>query len=100
MSKELRTLFRSVLLFFCLIVYWELLLYLVAHESLRGIKGWFSLFALPQAMVPAAFCGWKNVRVHRAVTALLAFVIFAFYCAHLIYCRVFGSMISLSMMGV
>jgi lipoteichoic acid synthase len=100
MSKELKTLFRSVLLFFCLIVYWELLLYAVAHGSLRGIKGWFLLFALPQAMLPAALCGWRRVKVRRSVTALLAFVIFAFYCAHLIYCRVFGSMISLSMMGV
>ena len=58
MSKELKTLFQSVLLFFCLIVYWELLLYAVAHGSLRGIKGWFLLFALPQAMLPAALCGW------------------------------------------
>ncbi len=100
MSKELKALLRSALLFFCLIIYWELLLYAVAHGSLKGIKGWFLLFALPQALIPAALCGWKRPRVHRAVTALLAFVFFAFYCAHLIYCRVFCSMISLSMMGV
>ena len=100
MGKDLKTLLRSFLLFFCLIVYWEILLYAAGHGTLRGMKGWFLLFALSQAMIPAALCGWGRIRLRRAVTALLALILFCFYCAHLIHLRVFGSVISLSMAGM
>ena len=57
MKSELKTCLKYTAVFYIFIVYWELLLYLAAHGSLSGIKGVFLLFALPQAMVPAAFCG-------------------------------------------
>ena len=100
MGKDIKSSLRYVLLFFFLILYWEILLYIVAHGDLSDIRGWFVLFALAQALIPAALCGWGRDRLDRVVTALLALVIFAFYCAHLIYCRVFGSMITMSMVGM
>ncbi len=100
MKKDLKALLQYVLLFFCLIVYWEILLFLVSHGSLRSMRGWFALFALPQALILASLCGWGRDRADRALAALLALALFVFYCAHLIYYLIFGSMISLSMAGM
>jgi len=73
---------------------------LVAFGTLAQMKGWFLLFALPQAMLPAALCCWKRVRPGRVFALLLALALALFYCAHMIYFRVFGSVISMSMVGV
>ena len=45
---------------------------LVAFGTLAQMKGWFLLFALPQAMLPAALCCWKRVRPGRVFALLLA----------------------------
>ena len=100
MRRSLRSWLGHVLLFFILIVYWECLLGLQAFGSPRQMRLWFLFFALPQAMIPAAFCAWGKERLSRVLAALLALPICVFYCSHLIYYRIFGSMISLSMVGV
>ena len=100
MKSELKTSLKYTAVFYIFIVYWELLLYIAAHGSLSGIKGVFLLFALPQAMVPAAFCGWNGSKAGKTVSALITFVVSAFYLAQMLYLRVFGSMISVSMAGM
>lgn len=100
MRKSLRSWLGHVLLFFILIVYWECLLQTHAFGAQGSMRGWFLLFALPQAAIPAALCAWGKERLSRLIAALLALLLCVFYCAHLIYFRIFGSMISLSMVGV
>ena len=100
MRREIRSLVFHTLLFLGCILYWECLMQLVAFGTLRQMQGWFLLFALPQALFPAAFCGWKRERAGRLFAALPALLLGVFYCAHMIYFRIFGSVISLSMVGV
>ena len=100
MKSELKTCLKYIIVFYIFIVYWELLLYFVAHGSLSGINGCFLLFAVPQAMVPAAFCGWKGKKAGRIIAAIMTFIVSVFYLTQLIYFRIFGSMISISMAGM
>ena len=100
MNKSQKSFLQYTLIFYGMILYWEILLFLVSHGSLKTMRGWFAAFALPQALVPAALCGWGRDKANRVLAALFSFALFAFYCAHLIYFRVFGSMISMSMIGM
>ena len=100
MKKGLKTCIQYVLVFYIFIVFWETVLYLAAHGSLSGMNGFFLLFALPQAMVPAAFCGWKGERAGRIAAAVVTLLISVFYLSQMLYLRVFGSMISMSMVGM
>ena len=100
MKKELKTCLKYLIIFYLFIVYWELLLYFAAHGSFSGIKGSFLLFALPQSMVPAAFCGWNGSIADRIAAAAVTFIMSSFYLAQMLYLRVFGSMISVSMAGM
>ncbi len=95
---------KSFLLYFALflaaIVYWELYLGILSAESLANVNVWFLLFAVPQALLLSAFCGWWKDRFDRVLFTVLLFALFFFYAAQFIYYRVFGSMISMSMLGV
>ena len=97
MKKEIRAWLTHAALFYLLIVCWECLVQLLSFGALRG---WFLLFALPEAAIPASLCLWKKDWITRIAAALLALALGVFYAAHLIYFRIFGSMISLSMLGV
>ena len=88
------------LFFFTAIFYWEVFLGLLVQGSLTKINFWFVLFAIPQALIFAALSGWGRDRFNRFVAAVLIFVLFAFYTAQFIFYQAFGSVISMSMIGM
>lgn len=100
MRKGIRSWLVYVLLFVIWIVYWECMMQLAEFGSLQQMQPGFLCFVLPQAMVPAALCGWSKKRPGRISPTLLTLLLGVFYCAQLLYYRIFGSVITLSMLGV
>ncbi len=96
----LRGLLFYWLIFFVAIVYWEVYLGILAQGSFLSLNWWFLLFAVPQSLLLAALCGWCKDRFDRVIAAVVMLAPFAFYVSQFIYFRVFGSMISMSMLGV
>ncbi len=97
---EILTTFRYGALYFVALLYWELLL-----RSQIGFKDmtFYFLFFLPSiAMFLATLTGWfKNKLLgNRIITPIIMVLPFAFYVSQLIYYRIFGSLFSVSMMGV
>jgi lipoteichoic acid synthase len=86
--------------FFLAIAFWEIFMGRLSQDSFASINYWFLLFAVPQALVFAALCGWGKARFDRVLFFLLLFVLFSFYTAQFIFFRAFDSMISLSMIGM
>ena len=97
---SLSALFFYWLLFFVSITFWEIFLGWLSQESLTKVNFWFLLFAVPQALVLSALCGWGKDLANRIAAAFLILLLFAFYTAQFIFFRAFGSMISLSMIGM
>ena len=87
-------------MFFVSICYWELFLGWMSQGSLSNINLWFVIFAVPQALVFAALSGWGKDRFNRILAVILLLILFSFYTAQFIFYRAFGSMISLSMIGM
>ena len=88
------------LLFFAAIVFWEVVMGCLSLGAPDKLNYWFLLFALPQSLVFAALCGWKGDRFNKILFAVLMLILYSFYLAELIFFRAFGSMISLTMIGV
>lgn len=81
------------------ILYWELLLSLETGGGPTGGMLWFLLFLPAQALIPAALSGWR--RGWQNVAAFFPVLLLSiYYFAQLLYHRIFGSLISLSMVGV
>ena len=99
-SLGLRALLLYWLIFFIAIVYWEFYLGILAQGTPAKMNYWFLLFAVPQSLLLAALCGWWKDRFDRVIAAILLAALFALYVAQFIYFRTFGSMISMSMLGV
>ena len=97
---SLRPLFRYWAACFLAIAFWEIFMGRLSQDSFASINYWFLLFAVPQALVFAALCGWGKARFDRVLFFLLLFVLFSFYTAQFIFFRAFDSMISLSMIGM
>ena len=97
---SLRPLFRYWTAFFLAITYWEIFMGRLSQDSFASINFWFLLFAVPQALVFAALCGWGRDRFDRILAAVLLLALFSFYTAQFIFFRAFDSVISLSMIGM
>ena len=89
------------LAFYIAILFWELFIYREIHGGLQGFTIWTALFALAEAMVCAFITGWiKNRVANRIGSVFVMAVVWLFYVSQLIYFRIFGSMFSVSMIGV
>ena len=97
---SVRPLFRYWTAFFLAITYWEIFMGRLSQDSFASINFWFLLFAVPQALVFAALCGWGRDRFDRILAAVLLLALFSFYTAQFIFFRAFDSVISLSMIGM
>ena len=100
LGQNLKRLIAYWTLFFVSICYWELFLGWLSQGSLADIDFWFVCFAVPQALLFAALSGWGRDRFNRILAAVFLLILFAFYTAQFIFYRAFGSMISLSMIGM
>ena len=87
--------------FLAAILYWEVFLYDQIHRSLDGFSVWTVLFAFSAAMLCTLLTGWIGNRVaNRAGSLVVMAAVWLFYAAQLVYYNVFGSMFSVSMVGV
>ena len=87
--------------FFSSMLFWELFLFRRIHGTLDGFTFWNILFLPAEAMFFTFLTGWLKKSVARRIGSLVTLsVVWAFYLAQLIYFRIFGSMFSVSMIGM
>ena len=91
---------RYAAIYFVALIFWEILL-----RSQIGFEDmtFYFIFFLPSiSMFLATLTGWfkKKLRGNRIITPLIMLLPFAFYVSQLVYFRIFGSLFSVSMMGV
>ena len=87
--------------FFIAILFWEVFLYDQIHRGLDGFTVWAVLFALAEAMLCTLITGWIGQRVVNRIGSIIVMaLVWLFYAAQLVYYNVFGSMFSVSMVGV
>lgn len=80
------------------LIYWELLLR--TQIGLEKTSFYFLLFLPAEAMFLATLTGWFRPKYNRVLTPVVMLLPFAFYISQLIYFRVFGSVFSISMIGL
>ncbi len=87
--------------YFAAFAYWELLMYRLVYGSLRSFGIWPLLFILPFAMFFTALSGCcGRFRFSWLADMLPLLAVAVFYSGQLLYFRTFGSMASVSMIGV
>lgn len=96
---DLKTIGKNVFAIFITLIYWEILLYINLHNSLSGFSMWNILFMLPISICISFFTGWHK-KINSITLILVLFLISIFYEANLIYYKTFGSLFSISMVGV
>ena len=87
-------------IYFASILYWECFFGVMTAGVVSRLQLWFVLFALPQSLFLALLSGWAGDRFNRVLTFLLVLLLFAFYATQFVYYRAFGSVISMSMIGM
>lgn len=89
------------LCFFFSMLFWELFLYRQIHGTLNGFTLWNIIFLPAEAMFFTFLTGWlKEGLPARICRSLVLAAVWTFYLAQLIYFRIFGSMFSVSMVGM
>lgn len=101
-SKEKCT---ALLLYFILyaaaILVWELLLVGLRTQNLLDMQPYYQLFVPAQALLLAALSGWlPNRTANRVVQTLPILALLVFYEAQAVYYSVFGSYISVTLVGL
>ena len=87
--------------FLVAILFWEVFLYDQINGSLQGFPLWAVLFAPAEAMACAFISGWiRNRAAGRAGSIIVMLAVWFFYAAQLVYHRIFGSLFSVSMIGM
>ena len=99
-KSEVFATFRYAAIYFVALLYWEILL-----RSQIGFEDmtFYFIFFLPSiSMLLATLTGWfkEKLKGNRIFTPLIMLLPFAFYVSQLVYFRIFGSLFSVSMMGV
>lgn len=85
-------------IFLIALVYWELLLR--TQTGFEDMSFYFLLFLPAEAMFLASLNGWLKRRFNRIATPVILVIPFAYYVSQLVYFRIFGSMFSISMIGM
>lgn len=100
MKKNMFGSAKNIAELYAILLYWEALLYYQLHNGLKGLSIWNVLFMLPLAVLLSVLCGWfKSGKTNGIIKTILLFGISIFYLVDLIYYRIFGSLLSYSMMG-
>ena len=97
-KKDIYIIVKCFFLFSSIIIYWELLLYYILHQTIFGFGAYNLLFILPISLVLTSLVGF-NSKLNNINILLIIFVISLFYLVNLIYYKTFGSIISISMLG-
>ena len=97
-KKQLTALLRYSVIYFISLLYWELLLR--TQTGFEDMSLYFLLFLPAEAVFLATLTGWLKPKFNRFLTPIVMLLPFAFYVSQLIYFRIFGSVFSVSMMGL
>lgn len=97
-KEEIRQYFKYFGLYSAAIIYWEILL--LTQIGFEGMTLYFLLFVPAWASVLSALTGWFKEKYNRIISPIVMLIPCAYYLAQLIYYRIFGSLFSVSMMGM
>lgn len=97
-KEQLIATFRYAAIYFVALLYWELLLR--TQIGFKDMTFYFLLFLPAVAMFLATLTGWFKQKLNRILTPVVMVLPFAFYVSQLVYYRIFGSLFSVSMMGL
>lgn len=97
-KAELITNLKYAAMYAIAILFWELLLR--TQTGFEDISFYFLLFIPAQAMLLSALTGWLKPKFNRITTPIVMLLPFAYYVSQLIYYRIFGSLFSVSMIGL
>ena len=96
--KQLMAIVRYAVIYLVALVYWELLLRI--EIGFDGFSLYFLFFLPAEATFLAMLTGWFKPKYNRILTPVVMFLPFLFYVSQLVYYRIFGSVFSVSMMGL
>lgn len=85
-------------LYLIALIYWEFLLR--TQTGFEGMSFYFLLFLPAEAMLLAGLSGWFKQKGNRISTPIIMVLPFAYYVSQLVYFRIFGSLFSISMIGM
>lgn len=88
----------TVLMWFVALLYWEIMLHVVAFGGFHWRNFYMLGFTALIAVLASLLCTMFPRRINRIVFTVLLIVAFALYTSQLIYLRIFGSFYSVSMM--
>ncbi len=96
---QLKAILKYGAVYFAALLYWELLI--GVQIGLSNMSFYFILFLPAEAVALALLNGWaKKSRINRIVTPIVMVLPFAYYVSQLVYYRIFGSLFSVSMIGM
>ena len=99
MKKNIFTILKYILVTSLILIFYELFMYYSFHHSLENVNIFNILFMIPIATVICAFTGY-NKHINSVLIIVLVFLVSLFYIAIYIYFETFGSIPSISMVGV
>lgn len=85
-------------MFLIALLYWEFLLR--TQIGFKGMSLYFLLFLPAEAVFLSSLNGWFKRRLNRIATPIIMVIPFAYYVSQLVYYRIFGSVFSISMIGM
>lgn len=97
-KPQIFTILKYSAIFFIALLYWELLLR--TQTGFESFSLYFILFLPAEAVFLASITGWFKRKRNRIATPIVLLLPFAYYVSQLIYFRIFGSMFSISMIGM
>ena len=97
-KPQLISILKYSAIFFIALLYWEFLLR--TQIGFEGMSLYFLLFLPPQAVFLSSLNGWFKRRINRIATPIIMVIPFAYYVTQLVYYRIFGSVFSISMIGM
>lgn len=99
-KQEFRNVLHYFLAFAVAILYWEILLRLMLEESIHPSNLFFLLFVPAESAFFTLLCGFRKTKANRILFWVVMGLVFLFYYAQYIYFAIFGSLFSVSMIGM
>ncbi len=97
-KSELLSTIKYALPYLIALIYWEFLLR--TQIGFEDFSLYFLLFLPSEAMLLATFNGWFKKKYNRIISSVVMLLPFAYYVSQLVYYRIFGSLFSISMIGM
>ena len=97
-KKQLLAVLKYSVIYLIALIYWELLLR--TQIGFSEMSFYFLLFLPAEAVFLSSLTGWLRPKLNRILTPVVMLLPFLFYVSQLIYFRIFGSVFSVSMMGL